>query len=145
MSATTVAHAPRPGRRLDGVDRPALEVVRAPRPRHALLWLVATLVLLAAAVMGAVALNALAAADSVAARELEQRVDEAERAHARLVAEVAHLDAPDRIRQVATTELGMVEAPSPRYVLLERSLPSDARGVQQPDGDPLKPVLAAER
>ncbi len=126
-------------------QRPVLEVVRQPEPRRALLWLVATIVLLGGAVMGAVALNALAAADSVAARELEQRVAEAERVHAQLVAEVAHLDAPDRIRRVALTELGMVEAPNPRYVLLDRSLPSDRTVVEQPQGDPLKPVLAAER
>lgn len=150
QSATTWVQ-PRPGRpgaarpQAAVRERPRLEVVRAAQPRHALLWLVATIVLLGGAVLGAVALNALAAADSVAARELEQQVAEAERAHARLVAEVAHLDAPERIRQVATTELGMVEAPNPRYVMLGRSLPSDHHGVQRPQGDPLKPVLAAER
>ena len=138
-----ITSRPRPAR--DERDRPVLRVVRAPEARHALLWLVATIALLAGAVMGSVTLNALAAADSVASRELEQLVAAQERTHARLVAEVAHLDAPERIRQAATMELGMIEAPSPRYVTLGRSLPSDGSGVQAPQGDPLKPVLAAER
>lgn len=150
QSATTWVQ-PRPGRAPSAPSpapargRPELAVVRAAQPRHALAWLVATIVLLGGAVLGAVALNALAAADSVAARALEQQVAEAERLHAELVAEVAHLDAPERIRQVAIDELGMVEAPNPRYVLLGRSLPSDGHGVRRPQGDPLKPVLAAER
>ncbi len=135
----------RPAPATESTSRPALKVVRAPKRRHTLVWLVATIALLAGSVLGAVSLNALAAADSVAARTLEEQVAEAEREHARLIAEVAHLDAPERIREVATTELGMIEAPPPRYVVLDRSLPSDHAGVEAPDGDPLKPVLAAER
>ncbi|MFT5224252.1 MAG: hypothetical protein ACI867_002584 [Glaciecola sp.] len=126
-------------------QRPALTIVRRTQPRHPLLWLIAIIAMLSGSVLGAVSLNALAAADSVAARQLEQDVVVAERRHAMLIAEVAHLDAPERIRQAATQELGMIEAPAPRYVVLDRSLPSDTSGASSPDGDPLKPVLAAER
>lgn len=126
-------------------DRPRLEVVARRRARHPLLWLIAVIALLGGAVLGAVALNALAAADSVAARELEQQVAEAERHHAWLVAEVARLDAPDRIRQVALLELGMVPADDPRFVVLGRSLPSDNTADDTRAEDPLKGVLAAER
>lgn len=125
--------------------RARLEVVQVTRPNHPVLWLVAVIAMLAASVLGAVSLNALAAADSVAARQLELEVAEAERLHSDLIAEVAHLDAPERIRQVATEQLGMIEANAPRYVVLGRSLPSDNTGVDAPSGDPLKPVLAAER
>lgn len=145
MSSIAVPRRPVPSSRTRSVERPRLELVRPARPKRPLLWLVAVITMLAGSVLGSVSLNALAAADSVAARQLELQVADAERIHADLIAEVAHLDAPERIRQVAVEQLGMIEAESPRYVVLGRSLPSDKHGVDAPDGDPLKPVLAAER
>ncbi len=125
-----------------------LRVVDEPVVRHTLAYAVVMVVLLAAAVFGAVALNALAAGAAVEARALESHVAVAERDYARLVAEVAALEDPARVRSAAR-ELGMV-APGPvRHLVLERSLPSDGDvpSARTPEAttDPLKPLLSLER
>ncbi|MDX1657264.1 MAG: hypothetical protein R3343_00445 [Nitriliruptorales bacterium] len=102
-----------------------------------------------ATVFGAVSLNALAAGDAVAARTLEREVVEAERKYGLLVAEVARLEDPDRVRRAAE-KLGMIPADSPRYLLVQRSLPADGRSREElvapgETTDPMKPVLSAER
>ena len=127
---------------------PALRLVEEPVVRHTLAYTVVMVLLLAAAVFGAVSLNALAAGASVEARELEAHVATAERRYAALVAEVAALEDPARVR-AAAQELGMV-APGPvRHLSLERNLPSDGAvpSSRTPDAttDPLKPLLSLER
>lgn len=129
--------------------RPHLRVVPEARPRHTLRYALLYLVLAGATVFGTVSLNALAAGDAVAARQLEQRVVTAERDYAMLVADVARLEDPARIRSAAL-ELGMVPAGSVRFLVVDRTLPAD--GVT-PDlvasdaeaTDPLKPVLSVEK
>lgn len=146
MSAIT---APlRPSRRVTEEPTAHLRVVDAPVRRHTLAFALVWILVLGAAVFGAVTLNALAAATSVEARALEAHVAGAERHNAQLVADVAGLEDPARVR-AAAEELGMV-APGPvRHLTLERSLPADAlvpaaRTPAAP-ADPLKPLLSVER
>jgi cell division protein FtsL len=140
MSAATPlrlkAPMPRPHR------RPNLHVVEEPRKRHPVLYLSVLVVLGLAIVFGAVSLNALAAGDAVAVRELDQRLNQAQRDYERLVADVAALEDPERIRRAAEG-LGMVPATSPRFVVLDRSLPADQQQATATD-DPVKPVLSAQ-
>lgn len=138
----------RSGRVADRVRRPQLRVVPEPRRRHPALFGALYLIVAAGTVFGAVSLNALAAGDAVSARELEERVEIEERRYGQLVAEVAALEDPARIRQAAV-DLGMIPAGSPRYLVLDRALPSDGV-VEEPvvagaTADPLKPVLSADR
>lgn len=146
MSAIT---APlRPSRRAAAPKPPHLKVVDAPVRRHTLAFALGWIVVLGAAVFGAVTLEALAAGASVEARALEAHVAEAERVHAQLVADVARLEDPARVR-AAATELGMVPPGPVRHLTLERSLPSDGllpvtRTPAAP-ADPLKPLLSVER
>jgi hypothetical protein len=147
----SAASAPlrRTGRVPVDVRRDHLQVVVEPRRRHTLRYVLLYVVLAGATVFGTVSLNALAAGDAVAARQLDQRVTVAERDYAQLVADVARLEDPARIR-AAAIELGMVPAGSVRFLTVDRTLPAD--GVT-PDlvatadeaTDPLKSVLSVER
>lgn len=144
MSAVPVS---RPKRAPSRTHRPRLRVVAERQRRHTLRFVLAFLVAGAALVFGAVTLNALAASDAVTARELERTVVEAERTYAQLVAEVASLADPGRIRQVAQDELGMVRPEGVRHLVLNRNLPADGH-VAEAVGvgtttDPVKPVLTA--
>lgn len=147
MSAVTA-----PLKRTRSGDAPArrrhLQVVEEPVPRHTLAYALAIIAVLAAAIFGAVTLNALAAAAAVEARALETRVADGERGYAQLVADVAALEDPARIR-AAALELGLVPAGPGRHVLLERNLPADGAPspieVVEGPADPLKPVLSVER
>lgn len=134
---------PRPGRRAH------LRVVRQPRRRHLTVFLLAALLLAGATVFGTVSLNAMAAGDAVVARQLEADVVAAERRYGHLIAEVAALESPERVRRAAL-ELGMEPATEPRYLILDRTLPSDLEQRREAVGagetaDPLKPVLSQER
>lgn len=147
MSAVTAPlRRARPG--LDAPARPDLRVVEEPRTRHPLLYVLLTIAVLTGAVFGTVTLNALAAASAVEARALQAEVAEAERAYAQLVADVAALEDPARIREAAL-ELGLIPAGPGRHVLLDRNLPADGAvpDLEANDGtaDPLKPVLSVER
>ena len=147
MSAVTAPlKRARPSDRRDGRDH--LRVVEEPRKRHTLLFALLTITLLGGAVFGTVTLNALAAAHAVEARELDARVADAERSYAQLVADVAALEDPARIREAAL-ELGLVPAGPGRHVVLARNLPADGAvaDIEAPDrpADPLKPVLSVER
>jgi len=138
----------RPSRpELERVDR-HLRVVDEPVARHTLAYLVVMVVVFAGAVFGAVTLNALAAGTSVEARALDQHVAEAERVYAQLIADVAALEDPARVR-AAALELGMVPPGPVRHLTLERALPADGAvpAVRTPDAtsDPLKPLLSVER
>lgn len=146
MSAVTTAPLRRA--RTAPAERRHLEVVTDPRPRHTLVYVLVTVLVVAGAVFGAVSLNALAAASAVEARELEARVADAERLYAQLVADVAALEDPARIREAAL-DLGLVPAGPGRHVVLDRNLPADGAvsALERVDGpaDPLKPVLSVER
>jgi hypothetical protein len=147
MSAVT---APLRRRRQAPARRPRrhLEVVAEPAVRHTLAYALMMVVVLGGAVFGAVALNALAAGAAVEARELDGHVADAERRYAQLVADVAALEDPARIRDVAL-ELGLVPSGPMRYVLVDRNLPSDgvSTSAVPPGGaaDPLKPLLSVDR
>ena len=122
-----------------------LRVVEAPPRRHTLAYALVVIVVLAGAVFGAVTLNALAAQAAVETRELNAHVAEAERSYAHMVAEVASLEDPSRIREAAL-ELGLVPAGPRRQLALERNVPADGAvsEVERLEGaaDPLKPVLS---
>ena len=133
------------------VERPAqrhLRVVEETVPRHTLAYAIVMILAFAAAVFGAVSLNALAAGASVEARALEAHVTEAERVYAQLIADVAALEDPARVR-AAALEIGMVPPGPVRHLSLERNLPADGAvpETRTPDAaaDPLKPLLSAER
>lgn len=138
-----------PRRREAGRRRAHLRVVPAPRRRHTVLFATLFLVVSAGLVFTAVTLNALAAGDAVAAHELESRVADAQRHYAQLVAEVATLEDPERIRRVATEQLHLVPADRPIYLEVDRNLPADGDVSDAvPAGsttDPLKPVLSVQR
>jgi hypothetical protein len=125
-----------------------LRIVADPRKRHTLLFALLTIVVVGAAIFGTVTLNALAAAQAVEARELEARVADAERSYAQLVADVAALEDPARIR-AAALDLGLEPAGPGRHVVLGRNLPADGAvpDIHLPGraADPLKPVLSVER
>jgi hypothetical protein len=143
-----VSAVPVPLRPAAGRKGRHLRVVEEPPKRHTLLYALLLIAITGATVFGTVALNAMAAGDSVSARQLDAAVIEAEREYARLVADVAQLEDPARIRQAAR-RLGMVQADAPRYLPVHRSLPADG-AVTDPvtageTTDPLKPVLSVER
>lgn len=143
MSAVSV-----PASRLDpGSRRPALRVVGNDRPRRRVPWILLLATLLIGAVFAALTLTALAAEDAVLARELGSQVTVAEREYARLVAEVASLESPERIARRAE-QLGMVRTAVPRALPVDRSLEVDAASDEDPllaDGDGLKPLLREQR
>lgn len=126
------------------VEHPRLVVVPPPA-RHPLLLTVGALLVLAAAVFGAVTFNALAADEAVHARQLEAEVRAAETAYSELLAEVARLESPARIA-AAATELGLVRTDHPRQLPVQRLLPADgAADLPAAPGDRtdrLKPLLA---
>ena len=126
---------------------PHLRVVASPRRRHPLAYLLLVVGTIAAGVFGSVTLNALATGAAVEARELEAHVIEAERRYAQLVADVAALEDPARIRQAAL-ELGLEPAGPGRHLELARNLPADGAvlggEVAERTTDPLKPLLSLE-
>lgn len=133
---------------LEGPAQRYLRVVEEPAPRHTLAYAIVMILAFAAAVFGAVSLNALAAGTSVEARVLEAHVTEAERVYAQLIADVAALEDPARVR-AAAMEIGMVPPGPVRHLSLERNLPADGAvpETRTPDAaaDPLKSLLSAER
>ncbi len=133
------------------LDRPGQRYLRGVEeavPRHTLAYAIVMILVFAAAVFGAVSLNALAAGASVEARDLEAHVTEAERVYAQLIADVAALEDPARVR-AAALEIGMGPPGPVRHLSLERNLPADGAvpETRTPDAaaDPLKPVLSVER
>lgn len=129
--------------------RPKLRVVPEPLERHTIAYALVIIALAGVVVFTTVAINALAAGDAVRARALENEVADAEQRYGELVAEVARLEDPARIGQVAREDLGMVKPAGAEYLMLDRALPADGRvsdGVQAGSAaDPLKPVLSVER
>ena len=96
--------------------RPDLRVAQ-PRRRTGR-YIALMLVLSALGVFGCVALNALAAEQSFAVRELEQEVSELSRTADELTVDVTRLESPARLHRAATQRLGMVPAEQPAYVVL---------------------------
>lgn len=146
MSAAT---APRRSAPLAAPPRPRrdrarrhLRVVEDQPRRHPIVFLGLYLVVATAVVLGAVSLNALAAGGAVEARELANEVAQAERQHGLLVAEVATLEDPARVRQSAL-DAGLVPAAEPRFLEPGRTLPSDTAPTS-PGDDQLKPLLSAD-
>ncbi|MPZ74030.1 MAG: hypothetical protein GEU74_12505 [Nitriliruptorales bacterium] len=110
------AHVPAPGGAPQRSSRPDLRV--APRPRRSGRYIALMLALSALGVFGCVALNALAAEQSFAVRELERDVAELTQTVDELTVDVTRLRSPARIRRAATKGLGMVPAEQPAYVIL---------------------------
>jgi len=136
-------------RRLRVVEAPnVVELPEVATGRRTLVLVLATAVVIVAAVFGIVGLTAMAANSSVEARALELQVAQAERTYAELVAVVAAKEDPSRIRALAL-ELGLVPSSSARHLVLARGI--DADGSRRPDAgsvvlnDPLKPVLTQGR
>lgn len=148
MSADTVAIQAVPSRAADLPRRTGARrerrhlraVANVPRS-HPLVFFLLYLAIGLAAVVGAVTLNALAAEDSVLLSQLDADVTDAQRDYATLVADVATLEDPDRIRQLAD-QMGM-EATPQRFVVPAQPLPTDH--LDATTRDPLKPVLTAQR
>ncbi|CAN5776594.1 MAG: hypothetical protein M3493_09030 [Actinomycetota bacterium] len=107
--------APRP--QATSTRRPPLRVVG--RTRHARRYIALMILVIVLAVFGGVSLNALAAEQSFAHRALVTEVDTLHLRLDELTVGVARLEAPDRIRRVAETRLGMVEAQQPAFLALE--------------------------
>lgn len=116
-----------------GAARPPLRVVPS-RARHR--SSLAPRVLLAAltclGVFGTVTLNAVAAEASFRARTLAAEVSALQMRHDELVADVASLSAPDRVRAVARGHLGLVPADQPGFLVVpdDAGAPQDAKPVR---------------
>jgi cell division protein FtsL len=107
--------APAPRRVARPATRPNLRLVQP--PSHPLRWLVAGLLLAAIGIFGVVALHAAATERTFAAADLQRSVDELRQERDELSAEVAALESPDRIREVAVSQLGMVPADQAAYLV----------------------------
>ncbi|MEX0592716.1 MAG: hypothetical protein WD358_07875 [Nitriliruptoraceae bacterium] len=101
------------------------KVASRSRSRHVGIWMAIMFGVFCASVFGVVALNAMTAAEAVEARDIEARIVANERQLSRLVAEVAALEEPARIRTLAE-ESGMIVAPTTRFLPVQRPLPADA-------------------
>lgn len=96
------------------IFHPPLRLVEP--PQRARRYLVIGLLLAAIGVFGVVSLHALATEAAFDARDLERDVDQLALDYDDLTAEVAALESPQHIKQVAITELGMVPASEPAYL-----------------------------
>lgn len=113
---------------------PPLRLV-PPRPRAS--WVAIMISLVVVGVLGVVGLQAQAAGAAFEARELEQQVTDLERQHEQLTAEVAELQAPERLRRIAVNDLGMVPAEDRSY--LDLSQPGKLAAVPGDEvADPVK-------
>ena len=131
-----------------GQRRPDLRVVG--RPRHRGRYLAVLSLVGALGIFGVVSLHALAAEAAFEARTVEAEVTELAMRYEELTAEVATLESPERIRRVATEELGMVPVTEPGFLAVDGSPAQpaaegrDATGeLKAPLADPLKQFFAA--
>jgi hypothetical protein len=108
---------PQPRRR-PAPPTPIAVAVPRRRPARYLMFMV---LVASAGVFGCVTLNALAAEQSFAVRELETDVTELTRSVDELTVEVTRLESPDRLHRVATTRLGMVPAEQPAFLVMPRA------------------------
>ena len=95
-------------------DAPAASTRVAP-----LVYAIVATLLTAMGVFGVVSLNALAAEASFEARALEREIDTLTLRHDDLVAAVALLETPDRVREVAITRLGLIEPERPGFLRVD--------------------------
>lgn len=84
------------------------------------------IVVAAATIFACVALNALAAEQSFAVRELEQQVHDLTRTADELTVDVTRLESPARLHRTAVQELGMVRAEQPAFVVLPGDTSNDS-------------------
>ena len=98
-------------------------VRRARRPLRYVLGMVG---LAAVTIFACVALNALAAEQSFAVRELEQQVHDLSRTADELTVDVTRLESPARLHRTAVRELGMVRAEQPAFVVLPGDTSNDS-------------------
>lgn len=121
QSVTPSAPGPRTRPRPSGTTKaipPRLRVVpRRARPARRLATVLALLA--ASGVFGVVGLSALAAEQAFAARDLSGEISQLEFRYDELTAEVAGLEAPQRVRATAIEQLGMVPASQPAYLVLD--------------------------
>ncbi len=111
--------------------RPDLRLVTpAPSPRR---YLVIGLLLVALGVFGVVTLHALATESAFRARALNEDVSEMSLRAEELRAEVAALESPQHIRQVATEQLGMVPATAPGYLVAGAGVPGGPIALSEED------------
>lgn len=141
--------APQTGR---PAARPRLRVVG--EPRHGARYVLLAILIGGLGVFGVVGLHALAAEQSFQVRNLEREVRDLSLAYDELTAEIAGLESPERVRQVAMGQLGMVPAQQPGFLVAESQSGSGdsdfvaARGTLPASGgrakvaDPVKQVLA---
>ncbi len=126
----------------------AIDRAVAPSGRRTLILAITTVLVIAAGVFGAVALNAMAADASVRSRTLEREVVAAERRYAELVVAVAVKQDPARIRAEALA-MGLVPSTAARHLVLERAIAADGAWTEADaralTPDPLKPLLTLER
>lgn len=106
-------HAPR---------RPHLRVV--PPIRHARRYVATLSVIAALGVFGVVSLGALAAESAFEAKTLEREVRDLSRRYDELTAEVASLEAPDRVARIAVEELGMIPVEDPGVLMVKGEAPA---------------------
>jgi cell division protein FtsL len=72
-------------------------------------------------VFGVVSLNALAAESAFEARTLDMQVRDLSIRYDELTAEVASLEAPNRVARIAVEELGMVPVENPGVLAMSRA------------------------
>ena len=96
-----------------------LRVASAPK-RRAARYVMLMAAMAALGVFGCVSLNALAAEQAFAVRELEADVAELTRTADELTVEVTRLESPARLHREAVRTLGMVRADQPAFVVLPR-------------------------
>lgn len=140
LDRSRVEHADRGPRPLTAAGRsgppPPLRLVAPPPGRSRVVLLVGMIVV---GVLIVVALQAQAAGAAFAVRDLEREVTALERRHEQLTAEVAALQAPERLRRIAMEQLDMVPAEGATY--LDLAAPGRlAAATTEPVTDPVKQV-----
>lgn len=91
-------------------------------------YLIVMLLMAAVGVFGCVTLNALAAEQSFAVRELESDIAQLTRTADELTVEVTRLESPDRLHRVATGTLGMVPATQPAFLVMPGAASDESAG-----------------
>jgi cell division protein FtsL len=119
--APSTVSRPRPRPAGSAARRPDLRVV--PPVRHTGRYVAILLILGALGVFGIVSLAALAAEAAFEARALEGEVRELSARYDELTAEVASLEAPERVGRIAVERLGMVPVEDPGVLMTAREIP----------------------
>lgn len=142
MSALPAARRPRPHPTPSPAARPDLRVVSA--PGRAGRYVILLTLLGATGIFGCVALNALAAEEAFASRTLEAEVAELSLRYDELTVDVAALEAPQRIRRVARSDLGMVPASRPVFLTVDDRVRAASRASGPRPGNLAAPPAGAD-